>query len=391
MSGSVIVAGARTPIGRLLGSLSGLPGVELGGIAIKAALERAGVAPEAVEYVIMGQVLQAGAGQIPSRQAAVKAGHPDDRPVADDQQGLPVRARRHRPGRPAHPGGRVRHRGRGRHGVHDQRPAPAARSAQGRQVRRRRDAGLDGPRRAVPTRSTRCAMGESTERHNARARHRPARSRTPSPPAPTSAPPRRSRTASSTTRSSRWRSRSARASRWSSTTDEGVRADTTVEIAGPAAAGVHQGRHDHGRLRLADLRRRLRGGRDVQGQGRGAGPGVAGRDRRPRQRGRARTTRSSPSPPTRSSTPSASRASPSADLDLRGDQRGVRPGRAPVGQGARRRRSTRSTSTAAASRSATRSAPPAPASCSRWPTSSSAAAAAWAPPGCAAAAARATP
>jgi acetyl-CoA C-acetyltransferase len=76
MSGSVIVAGARTPIGRLLGSLSGLSGAELGGIAIKAALERSGVAPEAVQYVIMGQVLQAGAGQIPSRQAAVKAGIP---------------------------------------------------------------------------------------------------------------------------------------------------------------------------------------------------------------------------------------------------------------------------------------------------------------------------
>ncbi|GGL35981.1 acetyl-CoA C-acetyltransferase [Planomonospora parontospora] len=76
MPGSVIVAGARTPIGRLLGSLSGLSAAELGGIAIKAALERSGVAPEAVQYVIMGQVLQAGAGQIPSRQAAVKAGIP---------------------------------------------------------------------------------------------------------------------------------------------------------------------------------------------------------------------------------------------------------------------------------------------------------------------------
>ncbi|MFJ2031262.1 acetyl-CoA C-acetyltransferase [Streptosporangium sp. NPDC087985] len=76
MSGSVIVSGARTPIGRLLGSLSGLSAVELGGLAIKAALERSGVAPGAVQYVIMGQVLQAGAGQIPSRQAAVKAGIP---------------------------------------------------------------------------------------------------------------------------------------------------------------------------------------------------------------------------------------------------------------------------------------------------------------------------
>ncbi|MEW9547570.1 acetyl-CoA C-acetyltransferase [Nonomuraea sp. NPDC050783] len=75
-AGSVIVAGARTPIGKLLGALSGLSAVELGGLAIKAALERARVAPESVEYVIMGQVLQAGAGQIPSRQAAVKAGIP---------------------------------------------------------------------------------------------------------------------------------------------------------------------------------------------------------------------------------------------------------------------------------------------------------------------------
>ncbi|MCT9929098.1 acetyl-CoA C-acetyltransferase [Planotetraspora sp. A-T 1434] len=76
MSGSVIVAGARTPIGRLLGSLADLSAVELGGIAIQAALSRAGVAPDQVQYVIMGQVLQAGAGQIPSRQAAVKAGIP---------------------------------------------------------------------------------------------------------------------------------------------------------------------------------------------------------------------------------------------------------------------------------------------------------------------------
>ncbi|XVQ88001.1 acetyl-CoA C-acetyltransferase [Microbispora siamensis] len=76
MSGSVIVAGARTPIGRLLGSLSDLSAVDLGGIAIKAALARAGVSPDQVQYVIMGQVLQAGAGQIPSRQAAVKAGIP---------------------------------------------------------------------------------------------------------------------------------------------------------------------------------------------------------------------------------------------------------------------------------------------------------------------------
>src|SRR3954453_22695896 len=76
MAGSVIVAGARTPIGRLLGSLKGFAAVDLGGIAIKAPLERAGLTGDQVEYVIMGHVLQAGAGQIPSRQAAVKAGVP---------------------------------------------------------------------------------------------------------------------------------------------------------------------------------------------------------------------------------------------------------------------------------------------------------------------------
>jgi acetyl-CoA C-acetyltransferase len=76
MAGSVIVAGARTPIGRLLGSLKGLAAVDLGAVAIRAALERAGVTGEQVDYVIMGHVLQAGAGQIPSRQAAVKAGIP---------------------------------------------------------------------------------------------------------------------------------------------------------------------------------------------------------------------------------------------------------------------------------------------------------------------------
>jgi acetyl-CoA C-acetyltransferase len=71
---SVIVAGARTPMGRLLGSLKGQSAADLGGIAIKAALERSGVTPDQVDYVIMGQVLQAGTGQITARQAAVKAG-----------------------------------------------------------------------------------------------------------------------------------------------------------------------------------------------------------------------------------------------------------------------------------------------------------------------------
>ncbi|MDG4789551.1 acetyl-CoA C-acetyltransferase [Micromonospora sp. WMMD1102] len=73
---SVIVNGARTPMGRLLGNLKDLPATKLGGIAIRGALVRSGVPADQVQYVIMGQVLQAGAGQIPARQAAVEAGIP---------------------------------------------------------------------------------------------------------------------------------------------------------------------------------------------------------------------------------------------------------------------------------------------------------------------------
>ncbi|MFD8248766.1 acetyl-CoA C-acetyltransferase [Nocardia sp. NPDC059691] len=81
MTTSVIVSGARTPVGRLLGGLKDFSGSDLGGFAIKAALEKGGVAPDQVDYVIIGQVLTAGAGQIPARQAAVAAGIPMDVPA----------------------------------------------------------------------------------------------------------------------------------------------------------------------------------------------------------------------------------------------------------------------------------------------------------------------
>src|SRR5918993_1478799 len=76
MAGSVILAGARTPIGKLSGALAGFKATDLGGFAIKAALDRAGVSPDQVDYVFMGQVLQAGTGQITARQAATNAGVP---------------------------------------------------------------------------------------------------------------------------------------------------------------------------------------------------------------------------------------------------------------------------------------------------------------------------
>ena len=72
----VIVGAARTPQGRLMGALSAVPAVELGSTAIRGALERSGVPAEAIGAVIMGQVLQAGAGQNPARQAAIGAAWP---------------------------------------------------------------------------------------------------------------------------------------------------------------------------------------------------------------------------------------------------------------------------------------------------------------------------
>ena len=81
MPGSVIVSSARTPIGKLSGSLAQFTAVDLGGVAIKAALDRAGIGGDEVDYVIMGQVLQAGQGQITARQAALKAGIPCTSPT----------------------------------------------------------------------------------------------------------------------------------------------------------------------------------------------------------------------------------------------------------------------------------------------------------------------
>lgn len=81
MSGSVIVSGARTPIGRFSGGFSSFTGMQLGGFAIRAALERAGLSGDAIEYVLMGQVLQAGQGQITARQAAVAGGVPMNVPA----------------------------------------------------------------------------------------------------------------------------------------------------------------------------------------------------------------------------------------------------------------------------------------------------------------------
>jgi acetyl-CoA C-acetyltransferase len=76
VAGSVILAGARTPIGKLAGGLTPFSAMELGGFAVKAALERAGIPGDKVDYAFIGQVILAGSGQMPSRQAAFNGGVP---------------------------------------------------------------------------------------------------------------------------------------------------------------------------------------------------------------------------------------------------------------------------------------------------------------------------
>src|SRR5262249_56154980 len=103
MTTSVIVAGARTPIGRLMGSLKDFSGSDLGAIAISGALEKAKVPASLVEYVIMGQVLTAGAGQMPARQSAVAAGIGWDVPSVTVNKMCPSRIDAHAPARPPTP------------------------------------------------------------------------------------------------------------------------------------------------------------------------------------------------------------------------------------------------------------------------------------------------
>ena len=239
--------GARTPMGRLLGSLKDFSGADLGGIAIKGALEKAGVAAEQVDYVIMGQVLQAGAGQIPARQAAASRRHPDDRARPDHQQGLPLGHQRHRDGRPADPRGRVRHRRRRRSGVDDQRAPPDDEVPRGLQVRRRDDARPHGLRRPVGRlhRPGHGAADRAGQHRRAGLHPRGAgRVLRPQPPAGRQGLEGRALRRRGRPRS---RSRSARATRSSSRTTR-ASAPTRRPTRWAAAPGLQQGRHHHRRL-----------------------------------------------------------------------------------------------------------------------------------------------
>ena len=121
MSNAVIVAAARTAIGKFGGSLAKVPASELGAIVIKEVLARAGVKPDQVDEVIMGQVLTAGVGQNPARQAVIKAGLPVTVPGDDDQQGVRLGPEGRDAGRAGHRQRRRRDRGRRRAGEHERR------------------------------------------------------------------------------------------------------------------------------------------------------------------------------------------------------------------------------------------------------------------------------
>ena len=211
-NGSVIVAGARTPIGKLMGGFADLSAVQLGGIALRAALDRAGAVGSDVDYVIMGQVLQAGAGQIPARQAAVAAGIPMTVPALTINKvclsGLDAVALADQLIRAGEfdvvlAGG-----------MESMTNAPhlLPKSRHGLQVRIGRVARLDGVRRA--DRSLRPRRDGRVDRAPQRQfEHQPRRSRTSSPRGRTNVRRSRVRTACSTTRSSRYRCPNDAASR----------------------------------------------------------------------------------------------------------------------------------------------------------------------------------
>ena len=361
---SVIVAGARTPMGRLLGSLKDFSGADLGGVAIKGALERAGVSGDQVDYVIMGQVLTAGAGQIPARQAAAKAGIPMTVPALTINKvclsGIDAIALADQLIR----AGEFEIVVAGGQESMTNAPHLLAKSREGFKygdVAMRDHMAFDGLWDAF----TDQAMGLLTEAANAgdAAVHPRGAGRVlrPQPPArrqglegravrrrgrPRRDPAAQGRAAGVPHRRGHPRRHHDREPR-------------------PAATRVQQGRHHHGRVGVADLRRRGRGRGDEQGQGRGAGPDLAGRDRRARRRRRPGLHAAEPAGRAPSRRPARRRASrPPTSTWSRSTRRSRRSAWPRPRSSASTR--TRSTSTAAPSPWVTRSACPAPGSPCTW-------------------------
>ena len=260
MAGSIIVSGARTPIGKMSGALASLSAADLGGIAIAEALARAGVAPDEVDHVIVGQVLMAGQGQVPSRQAAVKAGIPMSVPSVNvnkvclsglnaiylADQMIAVR--------------RGRHRRRRRDGVDDERAVPRRRRTRRVPLRQRRARRRDHQGRAV-VRVRRLPDGTRHRSLHRRLDHPRGAGRVRRPIA-------RARRQRHQGRALRGRDRHRagpaaqgrpdprRARRRGAARNDGREPRRT-------AAGVRQERHGHGRQRVTAERRRERGRGDV--------------------------------------------------------------------------------------------------------------------------------
>ena len=364
MTGSVIVAGARTPMGRLLGSLKDFSGADLGGVAIKAALERAGVAPRPGRLRDHGPGAAGRRRPDPGPPGRAQGRHPDDAcPALTINKvclsGLDAIALADQLIR----AGEFEIVVAG--GLESMTNAPhlLPKSREGFKYGDDRAARLDGLRRPVPTSSTTSPMGEldraaSTRRCGLHPRGAGRVRRPLAPARRRGAEERRLRRRDRPGRDPAAQGRPDRVQR-----GRGHPRRHHRRVAGQAAPGVHQGRHHHRRLGLADLRRRRRGRRDEQGQGRGARADLARRDRRARHRrrpgllaavaagqrdqGRAAQGGHRPSP-TSTWSRSTRRSPRSASQST---------------QRARHRPRTRSTSTAARSRSATRSACPAPGSC----------------------------
>ena len=388
MPGSVIVGGARTPIGKLSGALKWFTAMDLGGFAITAALERSGISGDQVDYVIMGHVIQAGAGQITARQAAVKGGIPMDVPALTVNKvclsGLNAIAMADQlisagefdvvvaggmesmtNGPYLLPGARAGYRY-GDNKIVDATAHDALYCAF--DLRGMGDSTEFYSKQKALTR-------EDQDAYSAQSHERAVTARKnglfDDEIVPVTVPQRRGDPITVTD-------------------DEGVREGTTAaSLAKLRPAFSADGTVTAGSA-SPDLRRRRRGGGDVAGQGRGARRAGAGRDRGARCGRRARTRRCCPSRRTRSSKPSGGRAKPRPTWTCSRSTR--RSPRSPCSRCATWTSTTAtSTSTAARSRWATPSARPGRGSRCTWPSSSAAAAAGSARPDCAAAAARARP
>ena len=298
---SVIVAGARTPMGRLLGSLKSFSGADLGGFAIKAALDRAGVAGDQVQYVIMGQVLQAGTGQIPARQAAVKAGIPMSVPALTVNKvclsGLDAIALADQLIR----AGEFEVIVAGGQESMTNAPHLLPKSREGFKygaVEMLDSMAYDGLTDSFED----IAMGASTEKHNTRLGiERPVQDEFGALSHQRAAAAQKNGVFEAEITPVEFPQRKGDPVIFSQ--DEGIRARHHGGIARQAAARVRQGRHHHGGDVLADLRRRGRRRGDEQGQGRGSWVWTGSPRSARTAMSRARTTRSSRSRRTRSGTP----------------------------------------------------------------------------------------